>query len=631
VKRVFTRLPIRRKLFLLIFTTSMVVVLLASTAHFINDYRSTRALAFEELNAQVQLILDNAETAVLFDDPEVGKETVDTLQAIAGIRVACLYDEDRRLFATYYRERPATGCPEGAPAEMAFWESGLLVLSKHDVTADGRPSGALFVRSDQTLIQARLRNQVMILGAVLVIALAVATVLSAWLQRIISAPIARLAETAASVSARGDYSIRAQRTTQDEIGVLVDAFNRMLETIQTRERDLSVANEELRREVVERRRAEQLKDEFLATLSHELRTPLNAILGWTRLLRGHSLPDASVDGALEKVERNAKMQARLVDDLLEVSRITTGKLRIEMRPLDLVALARSAVESIRPAAESRGVTVERDLSAAALPTIGDPDRLQQVIWNLLSNAVKFTPAGGVVRVSLARRDKLDELVVEDNGIGIEPAFLPDVFDSFRQADASATRAYGGLGLGLSIVKQLVDLHGGEVSVESQGRDQGARFVVRLPVRSAISVSAPAEVTEPIPAGTLTGATIIVVDDDPDTRELLRSTLEMAGAAVDAAASADEALALCRGRRVDAIVSDIGMPGRDGYSLIEEIRAFPTELQPAVALALSAYASPRDIQRSLDAGFQEHVAKPVDPGVLVHTLRDRLRAAASGSA
>jgi CheY-like chemotaxis protein len=397
----------------------------------------------------------------------------------------------------------------------------------------------------------------------------------------------------------------------------------MLETIQMRERDLSLANEELRREVVERRRAEQLKDEFLATLSHELRTPLNAILGWTRLLRGHSLPEASVDGAREKGERNAKMQARLVDDLLEVSRITTGKLRIDMRPVDLAALARAAVESIRPLAESRGVTVERELAAAALPTTGDPDRVQQVIWNLLSNAVKFTPAGGRVRMSLERRGEFDELVVEDNGIGIDAAFLPNVFDSFRQADASATRAYGGLGLGLSIVKQLAELHGGSVSVDSDGRDRGARFSVRLPVRFPIAAQEPAEAGGPIVPGTLTGFSVIVVDDDLDTRELLRSTLEMAGASVEAAASADEALALCRGRRVDAIVSDIGMPDRDGYSLIDEIRGFPPGLRPAVALALSAYVSPRDIQRSLDAGFHQHVAKPVDPGVLVHTLRDLL--------
>jgi signal transduction histidine kinase/CheY-like chemotaxis protein len=474
-------------------------------------------------------------------------------------------------------------------------------------------------------MEARLWDQVVILAVVLLITLAVATVLSAWLQRLISAPIGALAATATAVSSRNDYRLRARRSTEDEIGVLVDAFNRMLETIQTREQDLSRANDDLRREVAERRRAEQLKDEFLATLSHELRTPLNAILGWTRLLRGKALPEASIDGALEKVERNAQMQARLVDDLLEVSRITTGKLRIEVRPVDLASVVRGAVDSIRPTAESRGVTIERELSLASMPTAGDPDRLQQVVWNLLSNAVKFTPAGGLVRVTLTRRADVDELVVEDNGIGIEPSFVASVFDTFRQADASATRAHGGLGLGLSIVKQLVELHGGAVEVSSDGRDKGARFMVRLPIRS---IQQPLAEPSPHPLVTpdlLRGRAIVVVDDDPDTRELLLSALQLAGADVQAAASADEALALCRTGRFDALVSDIGMPGRDGYSLIEELQLADDGIRPRVAIALSAYASARDIQRCREAGFEDHVAKPVDPAALIHSLSGHLAA------
>ena len=421
--------------------------------------------------------------------------------------------------------------------------------------------------------------------------------------------------------------------------MLVDAFNGMLDRIQTREAELSRANEDLRREIVERRRAEQeraellvrereanrLKDEFLATLSHELRTPLNAILGWTRLLRNKTLPDASIEPALEKVERNAQMQARLVEDLLEVSRITTGKLRLETRPFDFVALARTAVESIRPAAEARGVTIERDFPAGTLPTAGDPDRLQQVIWNLLSNAVKFTPSGGTVSLRLARHDEVDEITVSDTGIGIDPAFLPDVFDTFRQADASATRAHGGLGLGLSIVRHLVELHGGRVTAASDGRDRGSRFTVRLPVRTIPPLDRPLDGARAgmIRAALLRGTSIVVVEDDPDTRELLQSALEAAGADVRVAASADEALALCRAARPDAIVSDIGMPGRDGYSLMRELTAAP-DVRPRVALALSAYAAPQDQAAAVDAGFDRHLAKPVDPEVLVGTLHEWLR-------
>ncbi|HVH55922.1 MAG TPA: ATP-binding protein, partial [Vicinamibacterales bacterium] len=368
-----------------------------------------------------------------------------------------------------------------------------------------------------------------------------------------------------------------------------------------------------------------------ATLSHELRTPLNAILGWTRLLRGKALPETAVDPALEKVERNAQMQARLVEDLLEVSRITTGKLRLDMREFDLVALARTAVDSIRPTAEARGVVVERDFTVATMPTVGDPDRLQQVVWNLLSNAVKFTPSGGRVKLTLRRIGDTDEIVVADTGIGIDPVFLPNVFDTFRQADASATRAHGGLGLGLSIVRHLVEVHGGGVTAASEGRDRGATFTVTLPVRSLASLAtAPA----PMPADLierdlLRGASIVVVDDDRDTRELLQSVLRTAGADVRAAGSADEAIAFVRHVMPDAIVSDIGMPGRDGYSLMHELTSTPG-LMPLVAVALSAYAAPRDREQSVVAGFQEHLAKPIDPVILVRTLHDRLARAAGQS-
>jgi signal transduction histidine kinase/ActR/RegA family two-component response regulator len=501
------------------------------------------------------------------------------------------------------------------------------------------------MRADLTQVEEQLRAQIIIIAAVLLIALGVATFISAWLQSLVSEPIRALAKTASSVSSRGDYSMRATRTTEDELGVLVDAFNGMLDRIQMREEELSHANDDLRREVAERRRAEQeraellvrereanrLKDEFLATLSHELRTPLNAILGWTRLLRGRVLPENAVDPALEKVERNAQMQARLVEDLLEVSRITTGKLRLDMREFDLVALARTAVDSIRPTAEARGVIVERDFMAPAMPTVGDPDRLQQVVWNLLSNAVKFTPSGGRVTLSLRRVGSTDEIQVSDTGVGIEPSFLPNVFDTFRQADASATRAHGGLGLGLSIVRHLVEVHGGSVAAFSEGRDRGATFTVKLPVRSLSSLpGTPPDGAMLIAGDLLLHASVVVVDDDRDTRELLQSVLAAAGANVRAAGSADEALAFFREAIPDAIVSDIGMPGRDGYSLMNELKSSPG-LMPRVAVALSAYAAPRDREQSVLAGFQEHLAKPIDPVALVRILHDRLAGAAQNHA
>jgi len=469
--------------------------------------------------------------------------------------------------------------------------------------------------------------------ALLVVTLAVATFMSARLQVLVSDPILRLSRTAADVSQRGDYSLRAAKTSDDELATLVESFNGMLDRIQNREMELSRANEELRHEVTERRRAEQeraamlvrereanrLKDEFLATLSHELRTPLNAMLGWTRLLRSRAVSTQDQDRALEKVERNAMMQARLVEDLLDVSRITTGKLKLDVRPVDLVAVANTAIDSIRPTAEARGVTIVRRFAEPSLPTGGDPDRLQQVIWNLLSNAVKFTPAGGTVTIGLRRAGDLDHLSVSDTGMGIEPAFLQSVFDTFRQADASATRAHGGLGLGLSIVRHLVELHAGTVIADSAGKSLGATFTVQLPVRTAAADAA-------IPAGVdlsrarlLAGLTVVVVDDDEDTRELLSSVLGSAGATVDAAANAADALVLCTHLRPDALISDIGMPGRDGYSLIRDVHAALGGSVPRLSVALSAYAAAHDRERAIAAGFDQHIAKPIDPDLLVQEL------------
>jgi CheY-like chemotaxis protein len=321
------------------------------------------------------------------------------------------------------------------------------------------------------------------------------------------------------------------------------------------------------------------------------------------------------------------VQTRLVEDLLEVSRITTGKLRLELRPLDLVLLVNIAIDSIRPTAEARGVVIERKAELYSMPTLGDPDRLQQVIWNLLSNAVKFTPPGGVVTVSLSRSGGWDELAVRDTGIGIDPAFLPSVFDTFRQADASSTRTQGGLGLGLSIVRHLVEMHGGEVAAESPGLGQGALFTVRLPVRSEQSVHADSMPATPpgsiITERRLAGATILVVDDDEDTRELLVSVLEAAGARVHSAGSAAEGLTAGVRLRPDAIVSDIAMPGQDGYSLMRDIEAALGADMPRVRIALTAFAGDRDRERAFDAGYQRHIPKPFDPAALVRMLADLL--------
>ncbi|MBC8071674.1 MAG: response regulator [Deltaproteobacteria bacterium] len=370
-----------------------------------------------------------------------------------------------------------------------------------------------------------------------------------------------------------------------------------------------------------RREAEQasrLKDEFLATVSHELRTPLHAMLGWLSLLRGDRVPDEKRDQALETIERNARSQARLIEDLLDVSRILAGKLRLDVEPTELRHAIEAAIETVRPAAEAKGVRLQAALSSGAI-VMGDAQRLQQVVWNLVSNAVKFTPGGGRVQIVLQRLDSAVEITVVDSGIGIPAAFLPHVFERFRQADGGTTRVQGGMGLGLSIVRHLVEMHGGNVSAESEGEGQGSRFTLRLPLAVVNRIEpAPAQIRHPFECPPeLMGLTILVVDDEEDAREVLRTMLEGCGAIVRVAGSVSAALRCFEDDPPRVLLTDIGMPGDDGYALIRSIRALPPEAGgDTPAVALTAYARSEDRTRCMLAGFSNHVPKPVEPRELL---------------
>jgi PAS domain S-box-containing protein len=382
-------------------------------------------------------------------------------------------------------------------------------------------------------------------------------------------------------------------------------------------------------QVEARRRAEEanrLKDDFLATLSHELRTPLTAILGWSSMLRGGQLEGERAARAIETIERNARAQTQLVDDLLDVSRIITGKLRIEAVPVDLSAVVEAAAAVVRPAAAAKDVSLDVRVEADDATAEGDPDRLQQVVWNLLSNAVKFTPAGGAVEARVRRAGSQMEVAVSDTGAGIPAEFLPHVFERFRQADMGTTRRHGGLGLGLAIVRHLVELHGGAVVAESGGAGRGSTFTVRLPVRAARGArQTPASTEEPArpvtfdaaaATPTLEGVKVLVVDDEPDARRLLTEVLGRCGAEVLSAASAGEALDLIQAWRPHVLLSDIGMPDGDGYELIRRVRELPEGRGGRTpAAALTAYAGPGDRERALAVGYQLHVAKPVEPAEL----------------
>jgi PAS domain S-box-containing protein len=428
----------------------------------------------------------------------------------------------------------------------------------------------------------------------------------------------------------------ANRIAQEEI----ERRKRVEESLRQAERERS---ELLEREQVARTEAEQanrLKDEFLATLSHELRSPLNAIVSWAHILCEPGLDPFTASRAVQAIDRNARAQAQLVADLLDVSRIITGKFHMSLGPVRLSDLIESAADTVGPAARARDIVLELAIDPAIGPVLGDASRLQQVIWNLLSNAIKFAPPAGRVQVRLEDADSCIKLSVTDDGPGIDPAFLPYVFDRFRQADSSSTRRHGGLGLGLAIVRHLVELHGGTVEARNREDRPGAMLIVRLPRRQSASADS-ASVEQGAPAGSrgkgaqpapsLQDVSVLVVDDETDTREAMAIGLGRHGARVATASSASEALGALARERPQVLVADIGMAGEDGYALLKKVRALPAERGGATpAIALTGYANPQDRVDALRAGFQIHVSKPVTPAELAAAVASLVAPARPGA-
>jgi CheY-like chemotaxis protein/nitrogen-specific signal transduction histidine kinase len=375
-------------------------------------------------------------------------------------------------------------------------------------------------------------------------------------------------------------------------------------------------------------RASRMKDEFLATLSHELRTPLNAVLGWAKILRHGNLQGEELKQGLDIIERNARVQAQIIEDLLDMSRIISGKVRLDVRWIELSAVLNESIETLRSTAQAKGVYLQARLDPFARPIFGDPNRLQQVFWNLLNNAIKFTPKDGKVEVLLKQASTEVQVSVIDTGEGIAPEFLPYIFHRFQQGDASTTRRHGGLGLGLAIVKQLVELHGGNVRVQSDGMGKGATFSVHLPLAAVYSEpekegrlpEATLRENPPIPEVSLADIQVLVVDDEIDARDLVKKLLEMAGAMVSTAGSASEAMGHILAGRPDVLICDIGMQEEDGYSLIRRLRGMEKKEEGVLpAVALSAYARSEDRTKAIRSGFQIHLAKPVEPAELLAVI------------
>jgi len=605
--RRFRDLPIRRKLLMMSVASSAAALVLAGSGFLTWDIIRFRSDLRRDLTAAVSLLAENSGAPLTFRDDRVAREILSVLRYQPRIVAACLYDQNGGLFSRYQRTAGAECPARPASANRLGWDA-LEVVGP--VSVNEKRVGSIYVRRELTDLYERLRVAAATALGLLLVATAGAILMTTRLQQSIAVPLLTLASTARQISTTRDYAIRAQSAGNDEIGVVVAAFNEMLDRIK----------EALDRE----RDANRVKDEFLATLSHELRTPLNAVLGWTRMLRSGRLDPPTQTQALETIERNAKAQVALIEDLLDMSRIVSGRPRLQARTADLAAIVEAAVDVVRPAALAKEITISQAVEVKPALTHGDPGRLQQIAWNLLSNAVKFTPRRGTIAVRLSRKGGY-LLSVQDSGHGIDAAFQPFVFDPFRQGDGTSTREFGGLGLGLAIVKQLVELHGGSIRMRSEGVGHGATFEVFLPSVVDERAAEPGPEEDPrepmvVDRGLLDGLNILVVDDEEDTRILLAATLSQYGAKVITASTVKDALASVDRQLPAIILSDIGMPQEDGLELIRQLRARSAARGGSIpAVAVSAYASVSDGLAAEAAGYQAHVAKPFEPSELVNLV------------
>jgi signal transduction histidine kinase/CheY-like chemotaxis protein len=634
VKRWFDALRIHRKLVVMALAVTTAALVAATVGLVLLDVWRYRVAAGDDAISVGRIIAENTGAAVVFGDPDAARETLGTVRVRPVITRACVYLSDGPLFAGFVRS-PSLSCPAAAPLEPR-WSS--VVGRSVPIVRGGKQVGQVYVERDLSDLGARIKLTAGAGSLMLLLAAGLAFGLAHRLHRNVSTPISQLAAAARSVGENPQLPVPTIEAKPDEVGELVLAFSGMMERVREANERLRQSNEALRLEVDERtrmqaeretllareREASRLKDEFLAAVSHELRTPLNAIIGWVQILSSTAPSEQTTAKALGIIARNAQAQTRVIADLVDVSRIVTGKLNLKLVAMDARTAIEAAVEAIRLAAEAKQITLDVRLPATASYIDGDSDRLQQIVWNLLSNAVKFTPAGGAVHVSLAEIEGAFQIEVADNGLGIAAAFLPHVFERFRQADGSLTREQGGLGLGLAIVQELTELHGGSVRVASQGPETGATFTVRLPVSAAgpaISAHAAGDIAPlPMPLPSLAGVTVLAVDDNVDALEALTTALVHAGACVRASASGFEALAEWDREPADVLVCDLAMPRMDGLEVLRRIRERAQSSGRAFrAIAVSAHAADDYRARSRAAGFDDHIAKPYETSDLVRAV------------
>jgi signal transduction histidine kinase/ActR/RegA family two-component response regulator len=615
------------KLTLLVTLTTGLAVLLVCTILAVIDYIDTSTETVVLAAAQTNLISVNSEAPLAFGDPQLGNEALGALRAAPNVGSARLYTPDGNVFADY--RKPSLEAPTFPLMPVGRHRHGQWLIVNSRIEGPAGEVGRLQIVFDRSAARSRAWFNAAFVFFVAGLTMLFVFFIANRIKRFLVKPIDELAATARNVSETKDYSIRAAKYGDDELGQFTDVFNEMLAQIQQQDVEIQrlFESERLAREEVER--TSRVKDEFVATLSHELRTPLTAILGWAQMLRSGERPPDQVAKGVEIIERNARMQTQIIDDLLDMSRIVAGKIRLDVQQVHLPEVIEAALATVRPAADAKAIRLQTVIDPHVSPVRGDPNRLQQIAWNLLSNAIKFTPRGGRVQIALQRVNSHVEITVTDTGQGITAEFLPHVFERFRQSDSSSTRRHAGLGLGLAIVKQLVELHGGSVRVSSAGEGHGATFTVELPL---IPVVAEEPATDRVHPRHARGASplatplsfadlrILVVDDERDTLDLVRQLLEEHGAKTVGAGSAAEALELFAEFHPDVLISDIGMPEQDGYELLRNIRAAEVPSgRSTPAVALTAFARSEDRTRAMLAGYQMHLAKPVEAAELIATV------------
>ncbi|MEO8484965.1 MAG: ATP-binding protein [Betaproteobacteria bacterium] len=614
---------IRDKVMYVVLATTFVALVVAALALVVYETLTYREATLVDLTTQADILALASAPALAFDDPAAATENLSVMRVRPGVLAAAIYSRDGRVFATYRKGEVRASEPPERPGADGVAIAGNRITLFQPILERNERVGTVYIVAQYELLR-RLGNYLVILGTVLVLSLGVAFIVSAVMQATVTAPILAVTEVAKRVMDERDFSLRVKRRTDDEVGTLVDAFNAMLAEVGKRAEEIEASNRSLQGEMLERRVAEDAlraadrrKDEFLATLAHELRNPLAPLRNGLVMMKLAEGRPAAAQEARDMMERQLDQMVRLVDDLLDVSRIATGKLALRTERIDIKDALQNAMETASPLIEARHHELSLALPDRALPLDADPTRLAQVFANLLNNAARYTEPGGRIRLDV--RVDGGEVVVRviDNGVGIEPGMIGKVFELFAQADQSLERTSAGLGVGLTLARYLVALHGGTLEATSQGPGRGSEFIVRLPLARR-EAEAPAKAPPTASAGQVSGHRVLVVDDNRDFAASLAMLLTELGNDVRVANDGEQGLALAETFVPEVAFLDIGMPKINGYRLAEELRGIPT-LAEARLIALTGWGQDKDRQRAHDAGFDQHLVKPVKLEQIIEIL------------